>query len=293
MKNTILKICLSTLMVGIVFTSCFDDEIRPAPTISFLTGGDYISDNIAAYAGQEILIGLTCNWNSTDGIKKIELWCGDTLRIEYSISDLDQQSVTIDSISIIKSQAITEEWFFDVIDSQGLRNSLSLTFTLNMIGGEIAAPTSTVIGTPENTVDFSFYSVNYNERYDSTSAENNQDRIDILGAYDDKNGNHFISPDAPNLPEPYKTCMANWLVKNTTKFCATNLHVEQFDAINLDVLILTSYNATLAINKAKNLKDKDIYAFKLDDERIGLFKVTNVEPGATGSVSIDIKVQAP
>ena len=290
----LLTITLSgILLFAFLSSGCLkQDELRPAPTISFISGGSHISGDYSAYAGEAVLVGLNWEWNGTDPVKTVAIYVNRNYLSGYDIPNEYSQSYHIDSMTIVKSGEDTEEWLFQVIDSQGASSFIGFNLNLNKNGGAINQFTTT-IGAPQNTSVFSYYSALNNTALNADGARNVQNTIDFLGAYDDTNANNLVSPDANNLPEPFKTELAGWTTKNSTKFCATELRTNQFDYINLDNLIVSSFstNPDDQKNKAKNLKADDIYSFKLADGRYGLFKVLSVTPGIDGKVNIEIKVQ--
>jgi hypothetical protein len=293
MKNNVFLPILSIIFLSILATGCLkQEELRPAPTISFKTGGNYISGNYIAYSGESVLVGLECKWNGTDALQSLILYSNGNPVRALNISDTSAQNLVVDTISLIKSDLDTEDWAFLITDSQGIGSYIGFTLTLNNLGGQIVKTTATI---GLNTTNNSYYSLFNGMAYDNSSVETGsiQNKIDFIGAYDATNGVNLISPNAPNLPEPYLTDMTDWNVKNDTKFCLTDLVPTQFDYINLDNLIISSFptNPTNQKNKAKNLKADDIYAFKISDGRYGLFKVNSVTSGADGNVKVDIKIQ--
>jgi hypothetical protein len=294
MNNSILKISLAAILVSMIFVSCIKNEkARPAPTISFVEKQNFVSGDTTLCAGEKILTSISCRGNGTDGLYAVQIYRSDTSMTLYISYGYTQ--VTIDSISIIKSGSASDQWFFEVTDSQGEKGSISYTLTLNTSGGTIVHSSAT-IGAQGNTTNYGYYSLKTNLNYNATDANTNQNIIDLLGAYDATNGIYLASPSSPNLPDTYPTELSSWTKPiDSTKFTATSIAPSQFDLINRDNLLISSFstNPINQKNKAKNLKVNDIYAFKLTDKRYGLFKVTAVTTGATGSVSIDVKIQHP
>jgi hypothetical protein len=293
MKDKIFFPILSIIFLSILATGCIkQEELRPAPTISFKTGDNYISGDYMAYSGEIVLVGLECKWNGTDPMKSIIIYSNGNFAGGMNIADTSSQNLVIDTIPLIKSESVTENWAFQIIDSQGVGSYIGFTLTLSTLGGQIVKTTATI---GLNTTNYSYYSLFNGIAYNNVSVEDGslQNKIDFLGAYDATNGVNLISPNAPNLPEPYITDMADWTVKNDTRFCLTDLIPDQFNYINLDNLIVSSFstNPNAQMEMAKNLKADDIYSFKIADGRYGLFKVNSVSLGADGNVKVDIKIQ--
>lgn len=291
MTKTILNALLTITIAGILITGCKKEEIRPAPTIAFHTGSDFISSDASVFAGDTVLIGIKCSWNGTDAIKILSLYANNSMVGNYQISEQNAHGFEHGFI-IIKTDAPTELWVFEVTDSQGEKSSVSLTLTVDNSGGIILNFEST-IGAQDNTTEYGYYSSTTHSNYNATDAQTNYDKIDFLGAYDVTNAFLLLSPAAPVLPEPYLTEMSDWTSKNNTLFCSTTMSPEQFDFINRDNLLINSFSTNVADqkNEAKKLVIDDVYSFKTNSGKYGLFKVTSVTSGITGKVTIDIKIQ--
>jgi hypothetical protein len=152
------------------------------------------------------------------------------------------------------------------------------------------------IGAQDNATAKGFYSVSENKQYAMDEAFNNQGVVDIFCFFEGErapNNIAFASPGSgidgiftgDHAPE-------NWTTQNTTYFCSTTLTVAQFDALEeTDQLIVSSFNQDNAYRKAKDLKVDDIYSFKTQAGAYGLFKVTAVVQGETGSATVEFKIK--
>ena len=95
----------------------------------------------------------------------------------------------------------------------------------------------------------------------------------------------FASADGP----------ANWTTRNSTRFATTSLSSSDFDSMLDDMLIVE--NATgAAETKVNNLAVGNVVAFVTDADKsggakMGLIKIVSVDSGASGSVTISVKVQ--
>ena len=58
-----------------------------------------------------------------------------------------------------------------------------------------------------------------------------------------------------------------------------------------DSLLIAVYGQAEGKRKAKNLQDGDIFSFKNEDGKVGLFKVNSVSGTDDGTINISIKVQ--
>jgi len=291
MKKIIINTIIVLVFAGLFATGCNKEEARPAPLISFITGSNYTSSDATVFAGDSVLIGIHGEWNGTDEMKTLSISANNTVLATYQLSGQDAESFNY-GFTITKTDIASELWLFEATDAQGVKNSVSLNLTTDNSG---AIPVNIVatIGAQDNTTDFGYYSVILHTNYNAADAQENSDKIDFLGAYDATNETHLVSPDANNLPEPYLSEMSDWTSRNATLFCATTWSPDQFDYINRDYLLVSSFstNPDNQKNKAKNLKVDDVYSFKTGGGKYGLFKVTSVTTGTSGKVSIEIKVQ--
>ncbi len=155
------------------------------------------------------------------------------------------------------------------------------------------------LGAQDNVNTGGFYSVSENKVYTMENAFNNQGAIDIFCFFEAKKASDAANNIAMASPGSGidgifsgSAAPENWTTQNTTFFCATTLTVAQFDALEeTDQLIETSFDQENAYRKAKDLKVDDIYAFKTQSGTYGLFKVTQVTQGSTGSVAFEVKVK--
>ena len=83
----------------------------------------------------------------------------------------------------------------------------------------------------------------------------------------------------------------NWLYRNTTRFIKTSMIDEEFNLIQNDSILLVSYVEGEGKRKAKNLETGDIYSFKTQGAKYGIFLVTEILGLESGTVKIDIKIQ--
>lgn len=151
------------------------------------------------------------------------------------------------------------------------------------------------LGAQSNTTIPGFYSVSENKTYTMDQGFQNQAAIDIFCFYEAETGNNIaLASPGSNITGIFtgSSSVENWTTLNTTRFSATTLTVEQFDAIvETDELIVTAYDTANNYRKAKDLAIDDIYAFKTQAATQGILKVTEVVQGADGSVTFEVKVK--
>jgi uncharacterized repeat protein (TIGR02543 family) len=158
------------------------------------------------------------------------------------------------------------------------------------------------LGAQSNTTQGAFYSVGHNVVYNQATAFDNQEKINLMCFYEhiepDFINDISIASPGSNIKGIYEgtTSPVYWTTKNLSTFTppAKTLTIENFDKlVQNDPEIQTYYNETIVSGnrKVKLLKSNDIYAFKTHDGKYGLFKVISTVQGATGSVTIELKVK--
>ena len=123
-------------------------------------------------------------------------------------------------------------------------------------------------------------------------AYNIQEIIDMI-YYFGEDDQTMASPGA-NIEEgifPDEYSPDTWLFRNTTRYIKTNLSPDEFNLIQNDSILLVSYIEGEGKRKAKELETGDIYSFKTQGAKYGMFLVSEILGSETGSVKIDIKIQ--
>ncbi|MFC2111090.1 hypothetical protein ACFLQ5_01420 [Bacteroidota bacterium] len=147
----------------------------------------------------------------------------------------------------------------------------------------------------QNNITGSFYSLYDDSVYNLTNAYANQNKIDVCYYYDlintDENtiASAGANIDASVYPGP--NALANWSIKRTSRFKTSGISGNDFLTANNDSLLIVEYGQSDGTRKAKNLKSGDIFSFKNEDGKIGLFKVNSVNGTDAGTINISIKVQ--
>lgn len=285
MKN----IYLLLLAVIIGFVACTeDDDPKPNPTISFVTDAPYVYQDGAYEAGDTVYTGITAEYNGSDRLVTFNIYYDDQLsqaieidnKLEYEIYPYFEKTI-----------ASEDKWTFEVVDEGGLSASVSLTLTRKY--GDIVTNNSVVLGAQNNSSAGSFYSTSTDQVYLQGDAFNNQGIIDLVYFYDASDANTLASPGA-NIGDDVFTGasgLANWTTLNESYYYKTALSVSDFDAATTDSVIVWNYDNEESKRKAKNLAIGDVYTFKTEAGKMGMFKVVAVNGEATGDIEIAIKME--
>jgi len=150
------------------------------------------------------------------------------------------------------------------------------------------------MGAQNNSIG-SFYSLAEDSVYTLNTAYENQYKIDLCYYYDfiETDENTIASPGA-SIDEsvyPGVNGLSNWTNRRTTRFKLTNITEVEFLNAHNDSLLIGAYGQSDGKRKAKNLQTGNIFSFKNEDGRIGLFRVNSVSGMDAGIVNISIKIQ--
>ena len=297
---TALPFLLFTLIA--LFYNCEKANDNPAPTIIFKTGSGYTSSDVILASGNIIKVGIKAesnclsnlNCSGMEDLSKFTVFANET-EIENVIIDYPHKTFFEADINITKNVYPEEFWAFTITDESGKSASLSLTLERDTTGGEINDYASIILGAQNNETTGSFFSLTENLTYSQTDAYANQELIDFIYYFDGSDGgteHNLASPDAVGLEEYFTdtTGISNWTLKNKTRFIKTSLSVLQFDFIDSDLLLISSFSGDKK-RIASNLKTNDIYSFKTQSGKYGLFKVNDILAGTNGNINVAVKFQ--
>jgi hypothetical protein len=279
----------------VLFSCRKDPETGAGPVVHFKIDTGYVYQDDTVLIGKYFKVGIVAergDANITNFIIKVT---NDSVHT-YLDSGMNTESLNIDK-SIIKGLGSHDVWTFTVRDKLG--NSTSVSFNLyadssSAFGPVINIP-SLILGAQNNTSVGSFLDVKNVTVYNLNDAFTVQDSIEMLYFYDaiGTDANTIASPnaniDASVFPGTYG--LANWTIKNETRYLLTSFTSSDFDSFSNDSLLIVSYDEPNAKRKAKNLAPGLIYVFKTAKGKLGMFEVLNVDGTDAGTVEIKIKIQ--
>jgi hypothetical protein len=286
-------VILALVMISTtVFVGCSKDEDPVLPTITYKQDAGYTSANTAAAFGDTLNFGVIAKYNGTDNLVKFQIYANS---LQILDSTINTQNFNLD-FYIVKSVLDKEVWKFVTTDIAGNTRTDSIIITGNF--GQIYSYGAITIGAQNNTADKGFLSFSNaaETQYTIDEAFNHQADIDMFLFYENTTSHvNLMTLAAPgsnitgiftgsSSPELYTT-------KNLTFFVKTSLTAAMFDAVQNDAVILASYDAANQFKKAKTLTIGDVYAFKLQSGKYGLFKVTAVDGVEDGTIQIAVKIQ--
>ena len=288
---------LLTILVLLIFviSACKKEESNhPPPSIRFVTESGFVYHDTTLALGETFKIGILAdnpNVNLTNFIIRVESDIIETfLDSGMNAASLDYEKV------FTKGIKNSEKWTFIIRDRDLKSSEISINIkrdTSSAYGNIVYFP-AVEMGA-QNNITSSFYSLSEGEVYTLEVAYLNQDIIDLCYFYDfiDTDENTIASPGA-NIDAsvyPGDSGLDNWSTRRTTRFKFTELTEEEFENATNDSLLIATYGQSEGKRKAKNLQSGNIFSFKNQDGKTGLFLVHSVIGTDEGTINISIKVQ--
>ncbi|MCD4664725.1 MAG: hypothetical protein K8R68_05585 [Bacteroidales bacterium] len=301
-----------TTVVAIIVFACTKEEKNDPPTISFKTGTHvstgmkYISSDTTLFVNDAFLVGITASTNSDKDLSSFQIVRKFEISPEVTEDTIfGSATFNFDDFLEANAQDGHEDFTFIISDKSG--NTSQLSFTL---GTDPLPPQyneyDVVLG--------SFGSDTLNQVFASTTGETfriedaaaNADKIDWLYFDDETFGHTIISPSDSNniLPQVFDdSYLQNWTKKNITTFSRTNLTVAKYDEITNVIKLIEavydadptdSYISELVPDPEDGFSVNDIFAFRTEQTKKGLIKITEVYHDTTYAesyIKFSVKVE--
>lgn len=194
--------------------------------------------------------------------------------------------------SAIKSNLSNERWTFIVMNKNREKDSIVVNIAKKNTSNfnPINTYSNVILGAQNNCCFNGFFSTLNGNVFDYATAFNNMNKIDIIYCYYQDVQSTLSSPNEADISSIYSG-IANWLVKNESRYNITTLIPADFDAAQHDSLIIASYEVVNAKRKAKYVQNNQVWAFKVQNSKMGLIKINNVVSDITGKIDVSIKIQ--
>jgi hypothetical protein len=294
-QSTLTLLSKSLLIVMLLITACTkDDGVAIPPSITILEGPEYISGDTILAAGEEIRLKVKLEMgdlNITNFI--IDVFTDDNQT--YFDTGMNTSSIIWEG-SFLKSLASNEEWNLTVRDRDGNASNTSFNISLdtNSNFNSLKNFTSIDLGAQNNAQSAGLFDPTNGVLYfyDQAAEDSSiQKVIDLLYFYNDEDKNTIASPGANIDDGIFTGNPADWTIVNTTRYIKTSLTADDFYGACNDSIILANYDEGEAKRKAKNLEVNNIYTFKTQSGKLGIFILNEVNGAEDGSVNIDLKIQ--
>lgn len=280
---------ISLFLLPLIFLSCNKEESSDEPEIVLLDFNSVHSDTCMTM-GSNMRFVMRAFSGDDDPITNLVVSSGGDV---YLDSGLYSNNLMYE-LNITKGSPVSETWTFFVMNKGRKTNSISVTITLadSSEFNPVITMTDIRMGAQNNTDYGSFYSADSNTVHNMQSACAIQDIIDIIyyyGTYECT----LSSPNEADAPSIFTgSCgLAEWTVKNESRYFLTPLSGTDFNLITNDSLLIASYNAVSSTRKGKNIVPGQVWSFRLHTGKLGLMYVSETQPGTGGSILFSLKVQ--
>jgi hypothetical protein len=287
------KYFISVLLIAGLSYSCSKDKTHPSPMLYLINDLGYLAGDTSLPIGSKRRIGIiasAADFNLTYLNVSIDDGNGKQTLLDsgFNVSSLNW------SRELIKTSADIETWTITIMDKERNTSSVSIVLSKSptLVYGNITTFNNIQLGAQNNSSIGSFFSLSTGNIYTLSQAFSAQSDIDIAYYY----GTYLSTLSSPNETEAPTfftgvNGIANWTVKNETRYDTTNVSNTAFQSSTNDSLILAVYNPIDAKRKAKYLSPGMLLSFIDHQGKLGMIEIVSLSPGDTGHVVMNIKKQ--
>jgi len=283
--------------MGFLFSSCKKSSDTPAVNASSLklnTAAGYISTNQSVNLSSPLLFGVI----ATGGDYSLNrLFITRTVRNKTNVvkdSSFLLKNLNYDIAAASIPFADNETWVFKVYNSN--HDSLGITIIITTVNPPPAGPINTwptkVLGAQISTFGH-FAASSSGNVYSLTDAKTNAAYVDFVYFWDPASFANLASPADADAKSAYNDPgegIATWPVQNATLFKKVTDPINWTEITN-DSMILVQTQSGVTLSKLTGVAKGDYYSFITAGGKKGLLQISALTPEATGTVTIDIKVQ--
>lgn len=289
-----MRMLIMLVMIVLTSFSCKKDEEKNPPTIRLLKQSGYVHSDTLLASGEDIRLKLVMqkgDLNITNFL--IEVFTDTVSRYVDTAMNTDY---LLWEGTFLKTLTEIEEWHFTVRDREGNSASTALIIGLDTSSqyGALLAHPAAVFGAQDNQLVAGCYDTGEQGMYfhqDVAADTSLQSLVDIIYFYDEEDENTIASPGANISDGIFTVNPGDWTYSNTTRYIKTSLTDDDFEAAENDSILLANYDEGSAKRKAKKLKSGDIYTFRTQSGKLGIFRVDAVEGSSEGTLTVSIKTQ--
>ncbi|MCD4682836.1 MAG: hypothetical protein K8R86_06105 [Bacteroidales bacterium] len=284
------------LFIILLINSCNKQENPDvAPAIQLIADSGYIGNSTSVSPGTLMNFKL----DFKEGSEKLTNFYIEVTDLNHLSKRYFDTAMYVSNLlwtgSFYKSPDSFESWDFIIRDRQGGSSSvlIQILADTNAVYLPLLLLEGVEMGAQNNVENGSFFSFNSQLVYFPPEAKQNQEIIDLVYYYGEDEWT-IASPGA-NIEDGVfseNVSPVNWEIRNTTRFIKTGLTQADFNNAQNDSILIANYVDADGKRKAKNLTSGDIYVFKNQQNRLGMFKVNSVSGTDAGCLEIDLKIQS-
>lgn len=287
-----LRYIILLFLPTVLLCACQKDPVPVPPLISFIQGEGYISQDTILQVGQKVRVGIRAAKSNGD-ITYFSVRFNDGKNQILLDTGMNSPALVY-NLNVIKTSAPFEKWTFLIMDRNRMEQSIEIVFTKSdsSAWGKIRTMHNIILGSQENATLGSFFSLTDTLVMTLPQAFENQSLADLVYYFGQYEGT-LASPNEAEAPGFFTgpQGLANWVVKNETRYDTTLLTSPMFDMSGNDSLILAAYEPTAGKKKGKYIQPGMVFSFRSPAGKLGLIKITEVTPGPVGSMKMSIKIQ--
>ena len=293
--RTVFRMIMTGIVITIIlgsFNSCKKGTAPIPPLISFIYEQGYVSHDTTIATGQKVKIGIRAITTSAN-LTYFSVRFNDGKSQTLLDSGMNTPSMVY-NLEVIKTNAPSEKWTFLAMDRNRMEVSVQIVLTRSEISkwGKIRTMSDIILGAQESITAGSFFSLTDTSVMTLSQAFENQTMVDMVyycGQYEGT----LASPNEAEAPGFFTgpQGIANWTVKNETRYDTTMITSQVFDESVNDSLILAAYEPTAGKKKGKFVQPGMVFSFRSPTGKLGLLKIQEVTPAPTGMVKLTIKIQ--
>ena len=294
MFNRTYRLLMSFVLALLLVSCSSEDEPGAPPSIRLVADPGYIPGEAVVTPGTQMAFKLEME----EGSEKltnfyIQVAAGAQAPRRYFDTAMHTVNLTW-SGTFYKSPEPAETWSFIVRDRMGGENSISIDILADTgsVYGPVQEIGGIVMGAQENVEKGGFLSFSSLEVYSLEAAQEHQQLIDMAFYYGEDQLT-IASPGA-NIEDgifPETLNPVNWEVRNTTRYIKTSLGAPDFSQVVNDSAMIALYIDAEGKRKAKDLVAGDVYVFRNQAGRLGLFLVNATDGTVDCTVNINVKIQ--
>jgi hypothetical protein len=293
-KFNLLLVSLLVVASGF-FTNCTKEEDPDGPVISF--SNDLTSTTLQTGVTQYEINGNILSTTGLDEVKFFQVTSAGEDQIGSAITSFDDKTDYDFKLTVtnVVEETVIKVYATDKNDVSNSRNfTIKVATTTIPTGDKIISYTGTMAAQlwGQSSSGGSAYSTSNGAVYGVSAAKTNQSKVDFIYFYSTTSGvgAEIISPKYAETN--YTSYVTGWTTKNDTKFKATSVTASEFDNIvNTNDDLIVSSASSVTDQRITNLAVGDVFAFITGSSKKGLAKVKALATGASGSITIEVKVQ--
>ncbi|HYG17132.1 MAG TPA: hypothetical protein VEC12_15350 [Bacteroidia bacterium] len=313
MKKKVLFFILAFGIIATAVTSCKNDDPnppappagnnnnnnddtlkKPKPSVSFNSGIGHVQNNDMRMPGDYFTYGITARSAKNEKLTKVRITIEITPGAEAVVFD-----------SAFSDTVFIKNWTDNAILLPGLKkikatvyqtnsqdSSVSVAFTIKPGPGAVATRTNIEMGAQNNASLGSFLDFQNLQVLTLAQANSKQNLVDVIHYYGATNKTTLTSADDAQVNQLFPS-ITNWAKRKGTRYLKTGMTASEFDALKDGDPIAdidANFSSGIFTSRANLLQVGDVVAFYTDMGLFyGLFKVTHVNTGSTGSIKLDLK----